>query len=95
LVKPIPNKAEICHFTSANYEDLILENEQNDWVVVAKRKQKSKQTKKLVAAKQEGKFKPPPYKLRPPSYELKLPESTPKKMKDSKHAWEMFSLSIC
>jgi hypothetical protein len=30
LVKPIPNQAETCHFTSANYEDLVLENEQND-----------------------------------------------------------------
>jgi hypothetical protein len=54
MVKPIPNKAEICHFTSANYEDLVLENEQNEWNVVAKRKKKSKQTKKLVIDKQEG-----------------------------------------
>jgi hypothetical protein len=38
LVKPIPNQAEMCHFTSANYDDLILENEQNDWIVVAKHK---------------------------------------------------------
>jgi hypothetical protein len=27
LDKPIPNKAEMCHFTSANYESLVLENE--------------------------------------------------------------------
>jgi hypothetical protein len=50
LVKPTPNKAYMCHFTSANYEDLVLENEQNDWIVVAKRKQKIKQTKKVVDA---------------------------------------------
>jgi hypothetical protein len=55
LVKPIPNKAEMCYFTSANYEDLFVENEQNDWILVAKRKQKSKQPKMLFIAKQEGK----------------------------------------
>jgi hypothetical protein len=44
LVKPIPNQVEMCHFTSANYEDLVFENEQNDWIVVDKRKQKSNQT---------------------------------------------------
>jgi hypothetical protein len=27
LVGPIPNKAEMCNFTSARYEDLVLENE--------------------------------------------------------------------
>jgi hypothetical protein len=26
LVKPIPNKDEMFHFTSTNYEDLFLEN---------------------------------------------------------------------
>jgi hypothetical protein len=51
----------MCHFTSANFEDLLLENEQNNWIVIAKRKQNSKQSKKLVTAKQEGKLKPPPY----------------------------------
>jgi hypothetical protein len=56
----------MCHFTSANYEDFILENEQNYWIVVAKRKQKSKQTEKLVTAKQEGNLKPPPNHLNPP-----------------------------
>jgi hypothetical protein len=50
-VKPIPNLFEMCHFTSAKYKDLVLENDQNDWIVVAKRKQKSKQTEKLVTAK--------------------------------------------
>jgi hypothetical protein len=96
LVKPIPNKAEMCHFTSANYEDLILENEQNNCIVVAKRKQqKSKQTKKLVTAKQEGKCKTPPYKIKPPPYKLKPPPSTPKIMEDSKYAWEKFPLSRC
>jgi hypothetical protein len=50
LVKVIPNIAEMCHFTSAICEDLVLENEQKDWIVVAKRKQKSKQTNKLVTA---------------------------------------------
>jgi hypothetical protein len=40
LVKPIRDKAKMCHFTSSNYEDLVLENEQNDWIVVAKRKTK-------------------------------------------------------
>jgi hypothetical protein len=57
LVKPITNKAEMYHFTSANYEDLVLENKQNDWIVVAKRKQNSKQTKKPLTAKQAGKLK--------------------------------------
>jgi hypothetical protein len=66
LFKPIPNQAEMCHFTSANYEDLVLEIEQNDCIVVANRKQKGKLTEKLVTAKQEGKLKPPPYKLKPP-----------------------------
>jgi hypothetical protein len=41
LRKPIPNKAEMSHFTSANYEDLVLENKQNPCIVVAKRKQNS------------------------------------------------------
>jgi hypothetical protein len=50
LVKPILNKAEMCLFISANHEDLVLEIEQNDWTVVVERKQKSKQTKKLVIA---------------------------------------------
>jgi hypothetical protein len=71
----------MCHFTSANYEDLVLENELNDWIVVAKRKQKSKQTEKLVTAKQEGKPKPPPYKLKPPP-------STPNQQMKDKFAWE-------
>jgi hypothetical protein len=35
LIKPIPNTAEMCHFTSANYDDLVLENEKNDWIVNA------------------------------------------------------------
>jgi hypothetical protein len=52
LVKPIPNKAEMCHFTSAGYEDLFLENEKNDLIVVAKRNSNRKQTKKLVTAEQ-------------------------------------------
>jgi hypothetical protein len=38
LVKPIPNQAEMCHYTSANYED-PLENEQIDWIVVTECKQ--------------------------------------------------------
>jgi hypothetical protein len=42
LVKPIPNQIELCHFTSANYEDLVLEHEQNDRIVVAKLNQKGK-----------------------------------------------------
>jgi hypothetical protein len=63
--------------------------------VVAKRKQKSKQTKKLVTAKQEGNLKPPPYKLKPPPYKLKPPLSTPKRMEDLKHAWLTFPLSTC
>jgi hypothetical protein len=66
LVKHIPNKAEMCHLTSANYEDLILENDQNDWIVVAKRKQQGNQTKRLVTVKQEGKLKQLPYKIKPP-----------------------------
>jgi hypothetical protein len=56
LVEPIPIKEEMCQFTSANYEELVLENEQNDWIVVAKPKQKSEQTKKLVIVKQEGRL---------------------------------------
>jgi hypothetical protein len=56
----------MCHFLSANYEDLVLKNEQTDWVVVAKRKQNSQQTKMLVTIKQDGKLKPPTYKLKPP-----------------------------
>jgi hypothetical protein len=56
LVKPFPNKADMCHFTSENYEDLVLENDQNDWIVVAKCKQKGNQTKKYIIAKQEGKL---------------------------------------
>jgi hypothetical protein len=55
-----PNKAEMCHFTSANYGDWFLENEKNDWIVVAKRKQKLKQTKKFETAEQEGKPESPP-----------------------------------
>jgi hypothetical protein len=43
----------MCHFTSVKYEDLVLENEQNDWIVVAKGKQKGQPTEKLVTAKQE------------------------------------------
>jgi hypothetical protein len=93
FVKPFPNRAEMFHFTSAKYEDLVLENEQNDWIVFAKRKQKSKQTEELVTAKQEGKLKPPPYKLKPPPYNLKQPPSTPKNMEDSKYAWENKTLS--
>jgi hypothetical protein len=42
LVGPIPNKAEMCNFTSARYEDLVLENEHQDWIVVSKRKKKKK-----------------------------------------------------
>jgi hypothetical protein len=42
LVNPIPNKAEMRHFTSANYEDLVLENEPNDWILVAKHKKRVK-----------------------------------------------------
>jgi hypothetical protein len=38
LVKPIPTQAEMCHFTSAHDEDLVLENEQNGWIEVAKHK---------------------------------------------------------
>jgi hypothetical protein len=53
LVKPIPNKAEMCYFTSADYEDMVLENVQNDCIVVAKRNPK----KEIVIAKQEGKLK--------------------------------------
>jgi hypothetical protein len=65
-VKLVPNKAEMCHFTSANYEDLVRENEQNDWIGITKRKQ----TSKLLTAIQEGELKPPPYKLKPPPYKL-------------------------
>jgi hypothetical protein len=44
LVGPIPNKAEMCNFTSARYEDLVLENEHQDWIVVSKRKKKKKKS---------------------------------------------------
>jgi hypothetical protein len=66
FVKPIPNKAEMCHFNSANYEDSVLDNEQNDWIVIAQLEQKSKQTKNLAIAKQEGKLNLPPYELKRP-----------------------------
>jgi hypothetical protein len=56
LVKPIPNQIEMGHFTSANYEDLVIKNEQNDWISVAKQIQKCKQTGKFWTAKQEGKL---------------------------------------
>jgi hypothetical protein len=86
LVKPIPNKAEMCHFTSAYYKDLILDNEQNDCIVVSRRKQKGKQTKKLVTVKQEGKLKQPPYKLKPPP-------NTPKQQLKDKSVWDKKPLS--
>jgi hypothetical protein len=88
LYKPIPNQAEMSHFTSATFEDLVLENEQNDWIVVAKRKQKSKQTKSLVTVKQEGRLKQPPYKLKPPP-------GTPKQQIKDKCAWEKKPLATC
>jgi hypothetical protein len=88
LVKPIPNEVEMCHFTSANYEDLVLEKEQNYGIVVAKRKQNSKQVEKLLTAKQEGKLKPPPYKLKPPL-------STPKQQIKDMFAWEKKPLATC
>jgi hypothetical protein len=81
LVKPITNQAEMCHYSSANYEDLFLENEQNYWTVVVKLKRNGTPTEKLVTAKQEGKLKPPPYKLKPPP-------STPKQQMKDKSAWE-------
>jgi hypothetical protein len=43
LVGPIPNKAEMCNFTSARYEDLVLENDDHDWIVVSKKKKKEKE----------------------------------------------------
>jgi DNA polymerase sigma len=36
LVKHIPNQTEMCHFTSAGYEDLVHENEQYDSNAVQK-----------------------------------------------------------
>jgi hypothetical protein len=42
LVGPIPNKSEMCNFTSARYEDMLLENEHQDWIVVSKQKKKKK-----------------------------------------------------
>jgi hypothetical protein len=78
----------VCHFTSANYEDSVLENEQNERNVVAIRKQKSKKTKRLVTAKQEGKLKPPPYKLKPPP-------NMPKQQMRDKFAWEKKPLATC
>jgi K+/H+ antiporter YhaU regulatory subunit KhtT len=42
LVGPIPNKTELCNFTSARYEDLVLENDDHDWIVVSKQKKKKK-----------------------------------------------------
>jgi hypothetical protein len=81
LVKPIPNQAEMCNFTSAGYEDILLVNEQNDCIVVAKRKSKSKQTKKLITAEQEVKLKPPTYKIKPP------PNMPKKQMVDTKLTW--------
>jgi hypothetical protein len=79
LVKPIPNQVEICHFTSANYEDLVFENEQNDWIVVAKHKQKSKQTEKLYRKESSSHL---------PITKLKPPPSTPKHQMKDKFAWE-------
>jgi hypothetical protein len=81
LVKSIPNKDEMCHCTSANYEDLVLENEQNDGIVDAKRKQKRRQTKMFVIAKQEGRFNSPPYQLKPPP-------NMPEQQMKNKFAWE-------
>jgi hypothetical protein len=40
LVGPIPNKAEMCNLTSARYEDLVLENGHQDWIVDYKKKKK-------------------------------------------------------
>jgi hypothetical protein len=48
------------------------------WLLNAK---KGKQTEKLVTAKQEGKLKPPPYKL-------KTPPSAPKQQMKDKSEWE-------
>jgi hypothetical protein len=79
----------MCHFTSAGYEDLVLLNKQNDWIIVAKRKSKERQAKKLVTAKQQGKFKSSPCKLKSPPYKLKPPPNVPKKqLEDTKPAWE-------
>jgi hypothetical protein len=79
----------------ADYENMIIENEQNTWIVVGKPEQKIKQTKKLVTAKQDGKVKAPPYKLKPPPYKLKPAPPTPKKIGDSKYVWKQFPLSTC
>jgi hypothetical protein len=68
-------------------EELVLENEENEWIVVAKHKQK-KQTKKLVDAEQEVKLKQPPYKLKPP------PSTLQRQMKD-KCMWEKKPMNTC
>jgi hypothetical protein len=49
LVGPIPNKTEMCNFTSARNEDLVLDNDQNDWIV-SKEKKKSKKIKQKASA---------------------------------------------
>jgi hypothetical protein len=50
LVGPIPNKAEMCNFTSAQYEDLVLDNDQNYCIYVSKKKMKTKKAKQKASA---------------------------------------------
>jgi hypothetical protein len=38
------------NFTSARYEDLVLDNDQNDWIVVSQKKKKTKKGKQMTSA---------------------------------------------
>jgi hypothetical protein len=40
----------MCNFTSARYEDLVFYNDQNDWIVVSKKKKKTKKGKHKTSA---------------------------------------------
>jgi hypothetical protein len=65
LVKPIPNKTVMCNIATEGYEEFALENDQNGWVVVPKRKATKQQTKQDKKDKPVWKKKAPPVHVKP------------------------------
>jgi hypothetical protein len=52
LVGPISNKPDMCNFTSARYEDLVLENEHQDWIFVSNKPLTRKERRPKQQAKE-------------------------------------------
>jgi hypothetical protein len=76
LVGPMPNKAEMCNFTSARYDDWVLENEHQYWIVVLKRKNKMK--------KSNIQSKPPCFKTK----NKPLPQKEQRRKQQAKEVYE-------